>query len=661
MSSKQKKSSQKASGFGIKPLIPTLQKVESLLRREEWLSARQLLLSLKEIYPKDIEVAKYLVEVSLAIGDQRDRLRDCEYYFQVNPKDPLGYANLFHSYIENGHFLLAVDLVEKMSTQWPNHSLLEKLRPVADNIQENLSDVLVDDPVLHSLDKDLQVEILLLHERGQLYLNIDEYDKSQEIEQQVLERLPLFTSARNNLSLIAFIKGSLSDAIAHAQVVLDQDPDNIHALSNLIRFHYLQGNFEQASTYGDRLKNSQSSAWDPYLKQVEGLSYLGDDAGIIDIFERSKASNESTIANHYFHHLVAVAYARQGRLEEARKNWEIALEEDPNYQLAIDNLDDLEEFPQDREGPWPFEIHMWIADPIFKDLRTLSDPLKGSKKPLKDEEFNRRVRELLTKHPALEALIPVLLERGDPQGRFLAFSLTRFAQTPTLLAALKTFALGQRGSDQMRMEAMQLLSEKGEWPEGFVTMWIRGEQTEIHPLSFAVSDESSIQHSHKVEKLCSQAKEHLHRGQFLKAEMLLREAIALEPGSPDLKNNLAVLYQAQGKMEEYTTLLHKIVQQFPDYVMARVAIAHMLMRDKCLEAASDMLTPLLTRKQFHYDELNQFLHVYVRLRIMQNQLEDAEHWVEIWRQVDPRSQEMREWAMEIAEIKAGDIKLFKDS
>ena len=48
-------------------------------------------------------------------------------------------------------------------------------------------------------------------------------------------------SARNNLSLISWLEGKVDEAIATAKAVLEDYPDNIHALSNLVHYLVVRG------------------------------------------------------------------------------------------------------------------------------------------------------------------------------------------------------------------------------------------------------------------------------------------------------------------------------------------------------------------------------------------------------------------------------------
>ena len=75
--------------------------------------------------------------------------------------------------------------------------------------------------------------------------------------------------------------------------------------------------------------------------------------------------------------------------------------------------------------------------------------IKSAAGPDKDAAARREARPYLEAHPDLEGLAPLLLDRSDKAGRELALHLASLFRTPTMLQAVRDFALGQRGSDKV--------------------------------------------------------------------------------------------------------------------------------------------------------------------------------------------------------------------
>jgi hypothetical protein len=80
----------------------------------------------------------------------------------------------------------------------------------------------------------------------------------------------------------------------------------------------------------------------------------------------------------------------------------------------------------------------------------------------------------LQRHPEWVSLVPALLDRGDPLGRALALQISIATKPPELLAALRDFALGQRGPDSLRMRAAQVAVEGRLIPPGAIRFWVQG-------------------------------------------------------------------------------------------------------------------------------------------------------------------------------------------
>jgi tetratricopeptide (TPR) repeat protein len=444
--------------------------------------------------------------------------------------------------------------------------------------------------------------------------------------------------------------GDVDGAIATSEQVLELEPENIHALSNLVRFCCLSGRWEQAQPYAQRLKESQANAWDGWTKKVEGLSYLGDDAGILEVFEQAQGSNDLKLGltSAMFHHLVAVALTRSGQLKQAREEWQQALQRTPGYPLAQENLHDLKLPVGQRHAPWSFHLGDWIMKKAIDELLTTIKTM--TKSGTDDRQVEKATQAFLANHPEVAQLIPVLLDRGDPQGREFAFRFANATKTPEMLEALRDFALSQRGPDQLRHQAAIAASEAGLLPTEKVHMWLGGEWRDISLIAYEFHDESPYNHSRKVNDWLANALTLLKKynaEDAKQAEALLKKALEVEPEAADLLNNLAVSYQLQDRMDEARELLEQIRSQYPDYVLAPVSLAQLHLQEGKIEEAETLLKPMLTRKRFHFDDFAAFSNVYLQLLMAQKNKEAAKAWLQLWQQVTPDHPLIKTWKMRL--------------
>jgi tetratricopeptide (TPR) repeat protein len=646
----------RAGGFGVKSLLPELQKAEALMIRKKWREAYQVLENLRQTYPTNVDVLTHLVNVCLELNDIPGYTQACERLLKVDPRNSDAAYGLAGGYLSCMHPLLALQAFHHALDRFPNHEKAKEARTFVAELEANMEEELKG----MGLAGEEGRAIALLHEQGQAYLERGAYAQARQVEEEVLRLKPDFMSAFNNLCLIHYAEGDMDGAIAIAQQVLEQQPDNIHALSNLVRFYYLKGEREQAQQYGERLKTSQTEGWDRWTKKVEGLSYLGDDAGILEIYEQAKDADDLNITSALFHHLVAVAMERSGQSKQAKEAWKRALKRSPGFNLAQANLDDLQQPVGQRHAPWAFSLNSWINQ---NDVEELLAIIKSNTNA-DDEKLSQATQDYLNDKPYVARLIPVLLDRGDPVGREFAVRLAGFVNTPETLAALRDFALSQSGPDALRHQAAIKASEAGLLPSETIRMWLQGEWREISLIAYEFYDEPPHKHPRKVQNWLRDALSLLRQRNVKaaeQAEKLLKQALDVEPDAPDLLNNLAAAYEVQGRSEESQALVRQIVDQYPDYVYARASLAKLNILNGDLEAAEALLKPLLSCKRFHVDDFGVFSSAYIQLLMAKHQPDAAKAWLHMWEQVNPAQPELLYWQ---TQLKSPDMlktlsKLFK--
>jgi tetratricopeptide (TPR) repeat protein len=213
--------------------------------------------------------------------------------------------------------------------------------------------------------------------------------------------------------------------------------------------------------------------------------------------------------------------------------------------------------------------------------------------------------------------------------------LAVLAETPETLAALRDFAVSQRGPDALRMEAAQAPTQAGLLPSGPVRFWVRDEWREVLVVGYDIHNEPTWEHSPEVEEWLREATLALHDHNPGQAEQLLRRGLAVEPQAPDLINNLAVAYEQQGRRQEARELIRRIFEQHPDYPFARISMSQLSARDGKFEEAEALLRPLLERRRFHFSEFEALCHAMIDLYVAKGNRDAARSWLEMWAATDP--------------------------
>ena len=153
-------------------------------------------------------------------------------------------------------------------------------------------------------------------------------------------------------------------------------------------------------------------------------------------------------------------------------------------------------------------------------MEAIASLAEASRDARRRGEFAGRLEGYVKAHPELRTLIPALLDRGDPAGRQLAFLLADLAKGPEMLAALRDFALSQRGPDSLRHQALQTASQAGLLPSGPIRMWIKGAWTEILVLGWEITREAMAYYNHppQVQDWLEQSLDATRQGRLPEAE-----------------------------------------------------------------------------------------------------------------------------------------------
>jgi tetratricopeptide (TPR) repeat protein len=606
-----------------------LREATACLRGRQPDRAVTILERLAKTHTQNRDVLLLLAEAYQATGDMMRYQSVVRRLTELAPNSPdlrlmLGGASLVNFF--PAHALQAFrDFLER----WPDHPEAEEARKTVADVEPTVRKMLAE----YGLPWPEGLEVAVWHEEVQLLLNEGDYGKLHEVAGRLLQRVPGFVPAWNNSGEAYLREGRYADAIAAARRALELAPDNFHALSNLTRYLLLTGHADEAKATAERLKAVVSPNPDSWVKKAEALSYLGDDEGVLAAWRGAEQDGAESLGPHagFLNHLAAVSFFRQGQEEEARDLWRAALKKSPGLDLARDNLEDLKKPVGERHAAWPFAFNYWAQAPAIKDL------LAQVGKDTDDERLREGTRRFLAQHPEVAALVPLLLDRGDPGGRTFALRLALIARTPELLAALRDFAVGQRGPDQARLEAANAAADAGLLPAGMVRLWMRGEWSESLLLSFEVTHEPTPRHTPEVEALAIKGLEALNAEDGVRGEQFFRQALELAPNAPDLLNNLAAALAVQARHLESDDLVRRTHELSPDYFFGRVGMARIAIRAGELDRAADYLRPLLLLRKLHVTELDALAAAEIELAMARKLPDAAMTWVKLLADLYPES------------------------
>lgn len=632
----KKKRHQLAQGFGTDSgaFAAALVKAKAYWQRQEWSEAKAKLQELEQRYPNHPKLLAALLDFYYQTKDFQNYQDAAERLVKVEPRNANALLELGTAYLKNTRPLLALETFRRFLEQFPNHQMADETRETVAEFEAKLPEILQELP----LEGENVAEIALLHEQVLCKLEQGKYEESRQIAEKLLAICPKFAPALNNISLAYEREGQLDAAIATAQRVLEIDSDNFHAHANLTRFYILSGEETAARQQAEQITAKDPKILDFWAKKAEALAYIEDYQGIVDIFTAAEQVEPLDSLSPLLLHLAAVANMNLGQEKAARKLWKETLQHSPGFTLAQKNLDDLKHLPGKRHAPWAFDLEHWVSRKIVDDLLDIMD--SGKMQKLSDEECGQRYLE---KHPEMNYLVPILLRQGGPLAREFALRLARMAKTPELLAALRDFTLSDKGLDQMRLEASQVVMEAGLIPSGTVRFWSQGQWRDVLLMGMEINDEPSVNHPKAVRDLQSRAITALKAEQGEEAEALLLQALELAPDAPDLNYNLAGAYQIQERVPEMEALIQQIYAKYPDYPFARIALARMHIQKKELGAAEELLKPMLQCPQFNFQAFCRFCEVQIELCLAQKKPEGIHSWLKMWESVESDDPRLSYW------------------
>lgn len=620
-------------------LIPRLEEVERLTNRKRWGEALEELQELDHRFPNRPEVLSELVNVCYELQDMRLYLLYCQRLFKLLPNEPDLMFGLAGAYMVNFYPALALQLYNQFVIRYPNYERIEDAQEARQILEEGMEQILADLGVSGEEGLTLAAD----HDQIRAYLESGEFKAGRQAAQKLLKYKPDFIPALNNLSMLDFMEGKLEQAIATARQSLDLDPNNFQALGNLTRYLFMTGQTDESQQFAEQLKATESDSPDIWIKKAETFTYLGDDQSVLDTFHAAEESGEleTPTTNPILYHFAAVAAMRQGDEKQAKTYWQQTLKLNPNFELAHKNLLDLKLPVGERHAPWPFTVRQWISQQAADDMTRYWLPATRRNN---EAALTKAAGRYLKLHPEMKILVPILLERGDPQGREFAVGLATIAETPELLAALKDFVLSRHGPDELRHQALRTVKQAGLMPPGPVRMWLKGEWQEIVSMDFEIYEEPVDKgFPEEVDEWLAEGTEALRNNEAEEAERLFKQALEIVPNDPTLLNNLGAAYDQQGRKDEVHALIHQINEQHPDYFFGIVGKASLLINDGNIEQAEELLWPLLSQERLHISEFVALCRAHIQLYLAKDMPEGAESWLNMWADVDPDHPEYGYW------------------
>ena len=100
---------------------------------------------------------------------------------------------------------------------------------------------------------------------------------------------------------------------------------------------------------------------------------------------------------------------------------------------------------------------------------------------------------------------------------------------------------------------------------------------------------------------------------------------------------------------EIDFLLDEVIKDSPNYVHARTSRSRAYLDNENLEAAQELLVPMLEWDRFHFEDFSEFSDVYIEYLMANDQEDGAKSWLNMWQQVDPEHPKLISWIVRLTD------------
>ncbi len=605
--------------------VKKLAAIEELLNRKEVQEALEAAIAFSEERPN-------LPEAWEMLGDIAETMR-VHYYLwlsmrrlcQLAPHDEYHRYNFTIACMYLDAIFLATQSVGIYLSKFPRGIFIEKIKEMKTALDNSLQEM-IDSGAPPNVDRDA----MALLETGRILITHGATAEGRRASLEAAKRLPDNPAALNNVSLSYMVDGNLDRALATVDEVLTSHADNLFAQSTKVQLLVKLGRGAEAQPLLEALAREDPTDTDPWLKIMEACAFAHEHQKVLDVYRRAIPffASKSRDIIPMMHHFAGAAHAFLGNARAAQSEWKKVPDTDPAGALASANL---REFRQ--HGPWYFGFSQWIPHNWLKSaLVALGSPAKRT-----EEAARRAIERLIARTPGLASTTSLLLERGDPDGLEFALQMAKFHPLP----GLADFARAQRGTDENRIEALNLAISHGLISSAEpVTMTVGGQSRDLILQQYEIYTEPDDE-GNPLPPL-AQARLEASNQAIVEGdpERSLREAeagLAIAPDGRALLNHKASALHMLKRHDEANAINRELAETHPEYFFARLAMAEICIREQRFDDAEAWLTPLREQSRMHISEFRGLALIFIELWIQKGDASSAKNWLDLLDSIDPDS------------------------
>ena len=425
------------------------------------------------------------------------------------------------------------------------------------------------------------------HEAAQEKLDFGQWAAAEQMTREAIRLIPNWSSPRNNRSYVLYFMGRVSEALAEANAVLEQHPDTLHALKNLVIFHAGLGEDDKAREYSTRMTahlDTLPRDADEVDMIILVLGLMRDDEALWALAQKYlKLDADSLMENSWY--AFGVAAIRAGHLKEARK----LLEKIEQYYEPAAPL--VAEVRKALKTGKPMSLKPELPGAVLLlPLAVINEMAEMMGKHMMDElprHVQKKLDEYIQKRPfVINGLFRLLTE---PQAAEIIPSLLLSSNQPQVDARLLAFALGDVGTSQQRLQVLSAMAQMNrELPPSPIHFWDEetGEWHDVDFLAQMISDDIELNISPKAAVWAQKAQEAEDVNDKI---TFWRKAVEADPKSGYAVHMLGILLIQNGQEDEGKRLARRAIEIDPDYLFAFANLALIEAQKENVDAALELL------------------------------------------------------------------------
>jgi Flp pilus assembly protein TadD len=611
---RREKPSRRPSG---KDLQAALGRADALIRKGRAQKAIELLEPFLETHSRKADLHYYLGYARAKAGDTWNALHGYEQAQKLG--DSSYWLPLASLYLDVGLHVHALRAFRQAIQRQDDFPLVGDVAGMADVLEKDLAEL------ARSLDLPVKrAEEGVYHmERGRRALTANDFPACIAASRRAIKLVGDWPPPHNNLSLALFWSGQPEEAISVARRVLSHAPDNVHALSNSMRYLAWTGRGDEARELWARLEDVPISDDDTRRKIVEAAAILDEDEYVYRILRphsrlrtgtaRTGRASELTAQEQFF---LAVAEANTGRQRDAKRRLRVLQRDWP----WAGNL--LQALRAGQPGPgWAERFPYFNSTDLLprEEIEKLV-ALNQRRDDLPARRFEREMKRFVTRFPQVVRMAEKLLvEEGHPDA---GIAILLSIGTSEAYDVLRRFGQSKLGEEDVRLQALTRLLEIGEISEGeSLRVWLDGEWREVRLRASEVPEEE--EYPPDVAELVNRGIEAHHEGDYDLAERLFQSALELEPQIKQAYNNLGAIHAHRGEHDRAKELFRKALELDPLYPIPRCNLAAYLLEEDDVASAEAMLEPLANAPPHHPQDIAFYFYTQARVLFRKKEYNDA--------------------------------------